>query len=399
MDSSVGLAIQCVGVLLITLLCHFLRRSIHSASLTYWTAGWTSLSVALVSLFIGFHTAANQRFFYGIYFLGEYVFGLMILAGCRHRASGGRLTSSHAWVLLPAVAIAAVLPFLSRDFNDLFMVQSLIMAGLLGAALFSLRPLLRRRSTPGLRVMVTALLLLTLDFVHYVPVFAARKGPWAGILPLAYLQFTSIIDLLLEVLLGFGIVMVLMEAVRRQVEAANEELVEARDRLEFLARMDPLTEALNRHAFHSLLSREDEADAETSGSVAIIDIDNLKPINDSLGHNAGDSVIRLVARVVRSLIRADDMLFRWGGDEFLVLMFNMKQSEATRRMQMLNQVLEQSPSDEFTPPGVTVSFGVGGFDSLTAVGKAIEKADRAMYESRQKTRWSQRSASAARSDR
>ena len=99
------------------------------------------------------------------------------------------------------------------------------------------------------------------------------------------------------------------------MEAANQELRRAHDKLELLAQMDPLTEALNRHAFHSLLTRnESGSEADSSGCVAVIDIDNLKPINDTQGHQVGDKAIRAVATAVRSMIRADDMLFRWGGD-------------------------------------------------------------------------------------
>ncbi|HKZ78227.1 MAG TPA: GGDEF domain-containing protein [Pyrinomonadaceae bacterium] len=182
--------------------------------------------------------------------------------------------------------------------------------------------------------------------------------------------------------------MVLMESVRREVEAANKKLVQAHDKLELLAQMDPLTEALNRHAFHSLLRRnESQVESGVSGSVAIIDIDNLKPINDSLGHSVGDKAIRAVARAVRSLIRADDMLFRWGGDEFLIIMFRLPVAEAGRRMDSLNGILEKNgrqwTAAEVT---VTVSFGVAGFDSLTDLGAAIEQADKVMYSRRQRVR-------------
>ncbi len=103
--------------------------------------------------------------------------------------------------------------------------------------------------------MSAALLLLAIGFLHYVPVFGARKGLWGITVPLSYLQYTSVFDLLFEILLGFGTVMVLMEGVRREVEMANKKLLQARDQLELLVQMDPLTEALNRHAFHSLLRR------------------------------------------------------------------------------------------------------------------------------------------------
>ncbi len=186
----------------------------------------------------------------------------------------------------------------------------------------------------------------------------------------------------------FVTVMVRMRNVRRELENTNRQLVQARDQLELLVQMDPLTEALNRHAFHSLLRRPEGAhDVVTSGSVAVLDIDNLKPINDTMGHAAGDKAIRAVARATRSLVRADDMLFRWGGDEFLVLMFKLPQPEAGRRMEKLNKILEAN-CEQWTgmPLTVTVSFGVAGFTSLTDLGQAIEQADKAMYARRNRVR-------------
>jgi diguanylate cyclase (GGDEF)-like protein len=256
MDSNVGLAIQCVGVLLITLLSIFMRSSIKSNALKYWTASWACLSLSLLSLFIAFQIVSS--------------------------------------------AILAVL----------FMIA-----------------------------------LLTL--------------------------------------------IVLMESVRREVEMANRKMLQARDQLELLVQMDPLTEALNRHAFHSLLRRPEagQDNTVTSGSVAVIDIDNLKPINDTMGHTAGDKAIRAVARAMRSLVRADDMLFRWGGDEFLVLMFKLPEVEAWRRMEKLNRILEEN-CERWTGMQltVTVSHGVAGFNSLTDLGAAIETADKAMYAQRNRVR-------------
>ena len=174
---------------------------------------------------------------------------------------------------------------------------------------------------------------------------------------------------------------------RREVEKSNRELREARDKLELLAQMDPLTEALNRHAFHSLLRGPEGGVELTSGSVAVIDIDNLKPINDTWGHSTGDKAIRVVARSMRSLIRADDMLFRWGGDEFLMLMFNLSEEETSRRMKKLNAIVEENCRKwPEMPVTVTVSHGVAGFDSLTQLGHAIELADQAMYAARNQMR-------------
>lgn len=388
MDSNVGLAIQCVGILLVTLLSLFMRRSIRTGALKYWTTGWACLALALLSLFIGFRTVEDQKLFFSFYFFGEYIFGLMFVAGCRNHVSGARLSKKVIYLLLIFVTIAVLLPYASDDFNDLFMVQATIMAGLFAASYLALRAEPTRKRSPGVQVMSFALLLLAIDFLHYLPLFAARKGLWGMTVPSAYLQYTSIFDLILEILLGFGTTMVLMEGVRREVETVNGQLVKVRDRLELLAQMDPLTEALNRHAFHSLLSRnESGTEADTSGSVAVIDIDNLKPINDTLGHPSGDKAIRAVATAIRSLIRADDMLFRWGGDEFLVLMFKLRVTDASRRMQQVNDRLAQN-SNQWTsiPMKVTVSHGVAGFESLSVLAQAIERADQAMYKRKHELR-------------
>src|SRR6185369_12397310 len=138
MDSNVGLAIQCGGILLITLLSLFMRSSIKSVSLQYWTASWASLSVALLGLFIGFHVEPTQKIFYSIYFFGEYVFGLLFIAGCYNQVSRTPWQRPRAYFLILPLVVAVVLPYASRDFNDLFMIHSAIVAALFITAFITL---------------------------------------------------------------------------------------------------------------------------------------------------------------------------------------------------------------------------------------------------------------------
>jgi diguanylate cyclase (GGDEF)-like protein len=89
-----------------------------------------------------------------------------------------------------------------------------------------------------------------------------------------------------------------------------------------LATMDPLTGAYNRRTFHDIAERE-LARAVRAGqplSVIVVDIDHFRPVNEQHGNRAGDEVLRKVADLIRSALRKEDMLVRYGGEEFLVML-------------------------------------------------------------------------------
>src|SRR6476646_10359263 len=113
MESSILVAIQCVGIFLVTLLSFFMMRSIRSVSAKYWTIAWICLSVSLASLFAGFYIAGEtQHLLYSTYCLGGYCFGLMLIAGCRNHVHDIRLKRSNVTVLIPFAIIAGALPHL-----------------------------------------------------------------------------------------------------------------------------------------------------------------------------------------------------------------------------------------------------------------------------------------------
>ena len=376
-QSVLGLNIQWVGILLIAVLTYFIRRSIRRTFLTYWALAWVSLCIALLALIIGFRAESIERPMFSLYIFGGYCFGILFIAGCRSVFGGKLLGGKALFVFAGAALLAVVLPWSVRDFNILFIPYAAVTACMFGVAFFSVR---QRGSTPGRRVMSVALVLLTIDFLHYAPVFAyvaaTKVRP-----PLDYLRYSSVYDLILEILLGFGTVMVAMEDVRRELEVANRELIATRDRLEGMARLDPLTDALNRHAFYNLVDHGgDGVPATTPGCVVVVDIDGLKPINDSYGHAVGDAAIRAVAKAIRSVIRPDDMLFRWGGDEFLVVLFNVPEADVRRRIERLNtDLVEAMIPGQQPPPKISVSFGLSSFASIEQLEHCIDQADNQMY--------------------
>jgi diguanylate cyclase (GGDEF)-like protein len=380
--SIIGLVIQCVGMLIVMSLSFFMTRSIKRNSLDYWTVAWIALSISLISLSLAFNFRISRTAFFFLYYFAEYLFGYMFIVGCRNFSTGAKFNRKDFKLIIPGFLFAAILAVLPFQFNKKFILHFAVVATLFWFAFKALEPARKRsKGSPGLRVLTVALILLTINFIHYIPVFAIVI--YLNVPQLAvYLSFTSIYDMLLETLLGFGTVMVVMEDLRHEVMAMNQELLTTRDRLEALARIDPLTEAFNRHAFYSLTEAKQNNPLDSvSGCVVVIDIDDLKPLNDKLGHTAGDSAIREVATSLRSIIRAEDMLFRWGGDEFLVLMFNTVEANVKKRISELILTLNHPTTTSSSKPiPILFSYGIAEFSGMTEIEQAIEKADTAMYE-------------------
>ncbi|QGZ66646.1 GGDEF domain-containing protein [Paraburkholderia acidisoli] len=149
-------------------------------------------------------------------------------------------------------------------------------------------------------------------------------------------------------------------------------------RMEWLATVDELTGILMRRAFiaQANLMLLDGALARKSVSVALLDIDNFKSINDGFGHAVGDRVLRHVASVVATQLRPSDVFGRLGGEEFAIVFSDAREAEAEALTNALRLAVEQTPSS-----GVccTLSAGV----SRVALGEKLEdvmaRADAALY--------------------
>ncbi len=381
LQSASGLVIQFAGVLLITILSVFLTRSIRRQYLDYWTTAWVMLTCSLLAMICASRTATLHKVFLTLYFFCEYLFGYIFIMGCRNYVKGATLTRRDGLRLLVVLALATGLAHTPIRLNLVFLVHAAVLCGLFAAARYALRAASRANHIgPGLSVTRLALALLAFDFLHYFLVLSYIEL-YRGGAQIGYLRYWAIYDLILEILLGFGTVMIVMEDVRAEVEVSNLELIAARDKLEKLARTDPMTEALNRHAFYSLIEKRQDAPlANVAGCVVLIDIDDLKPINDSFGHAVGDAAIREVARRIRSVIRADDLLFRWGGDEFLILLFNISEADVHKRINDLNAALLQTQFGNNSPfPPLVISHGIAAFTDLSQIERAVEKADGSMY--------------------
>lgn len=378
MDSKLGLLIQLTGVLLITILTIFLQRSLRSVALRYWAYAWLCLSFALICLRWAFDNEKHAESLYSLYFFGEYLFGFMLVAGCRNLNEGGKARLPDV-AIIPLGIVAIALPVFSANFDEMYSVHCLFLAGFFAFAFAALRKAKIR--TFGWRVMHISVGLLALEFFLFFTVFTLNHFIE---MPMQVLQFSSVIDLVLQTALGFGMVIVLLEKLLMDVKTAHDELAHANGRLEELVNTDPLTEAFNRHAFYGFVKKGQNGEETVSGCVGFFDIDNLKEINDQHGHAAGDQAIRAVARAIRTIIRAEDLIYRWGGDEFFVVMVGLDAGSAADRMQRLDELLRMVYIEDVEEPiFIGVSAGFCDFRGTAELEKATKLADAQMYERKQ----------------
>lgn len=158
-----------------------------------------------------------------------------------------------------------------------------------------------------------------------------------------------------------------------------ERLIEEKDRL---ASTDALTGALNRRKFpelftHELRSQSEGAGSQTCLSMITFDIDHFKQINDGLGHAAGDAALQEVSRLVKELIRKTDVLARWGGEEFMILVPNVGLETAGQLAEKLRAAIENHSFSNGIR--LTVSLGVSEYHAEDTLETVCRRADEALY--------------------
>jgi diguanylate cyclase (GGDEF)-like protein len=177
----------------------------------------------------------------------------------------------------------------------------------------------------------------------------------------------------------------LIEDLLEAAANAEQRIAEQRARIRYLENLsitDELTGVLNRRGFKLELERA-LARAERRGETGVLllgDLNRFKAINDSLGHLAGDSVLRAVAHELRRSTRRSDYVARIGGDEFAVLMTDAHREEAkVRSSRLANQVNGlKVPWREGSIP-VSAAFGLEAYDASSDLEDLIGTADRALY--------------------
>ena len=210
-------------------------------------------------------------------------------------------------------------------------------------------------------------------------VVAARDEPdYPPVVAAAY------VGMVVVVLLSSTFLTTRVQSTREHLRRQKAELAQALEQIRQLATHDDLTGLLNRRAMLDRMQLE-QRHSLRSGSpllIAQLDIDHFKAVNDTHGHAAGDLVLQRFADTVRRNVRDTDVLARWGGEEFVLLLCDTPAADAVALMERLRQAVQamQVPVAQGGQPiTVTVSIGLARHAPADPLAGTLERADRALY--------------------
>ena len=173
-----------------------------------------------------------------------------------------------------------------------------------------------------------------------------------------------------------------------QVITLNDitERVKLHQQIEKLSITDPLTDALNRRAL--VLHGEQEIQRahryHRNLTLILLDVDDFKRINDTYGHPSGDYVLKTIVQTIQKLIRANDFIFRYGGDEFIILLVETDVNEAQEPVNRIHQELEHVSvrAGQDIPLQIQVSLGVTGLSANDNLEIMLQRTDQALYQAK-----------------
>ena len=181
--------------------------------------------------------------------------------------------------------------------------------------------------------------------------------------------------------LVLGMHLLIFEDVIEELRRAATELARSRDEMKAMANTDPLTRCFNRRFLYEIAEHELEQHRryKLPLSLLYLDVDHFKAINDQRGHHTGDEVLITMGAILNELTRKGDFVFRWGGDEFLV-MLSAAESDARIKAEQIRQAFVESAIVQNLPDGVDVSIGIVAVPPETKdLNPLIDQADREMY--------------------
>jgi diguanylate cyclase (GGDEF)-like protein len=377
-------SVQVTSLVMITIFFWMLGRSIRTAALLWWVRAWVWNLVALaITLFFWFFQPPNwvmHAVVAPVYMGAKTTFILLLIQGAwAMRRPGRPLFATRALVggLAAYAAAATVVPTVPWIGVIQHIVMGLILvvaaAVLLIAFDVALLWLAGGFAVRGLLSLAEAgAYVISVAGPARVP---SRLAGGANV----FLSAASSFDSIAEWLLALGCVLAVSEWVQRELLKSNGELLNAQEDLRRLADRDALTGLANRRALPEVL----RAAQPEGATLLFFDLDLFKQINDLHGHSAGDETLRRFAAALRESFRPADAVFRYAGDEFLVVAHGLDSASVDGRIEMLRDRLRRGATDG---PPIEFSVGVAEMPAGGHPDVALNRADEAMYEAKRARR-------------
>ena len=164
-----------------------------------------------------------------------------------------------------------------------------------------------------------------------------------------------------------------------ELERSNRTLLKLNSRMENLANTDDLTLIPNRRHGHRILDRLNYPNGEEY-SIALIDIDHFKNVNDRFGHDTGDQVLQFISSTINHFIRPSDTICRWGGEEFLLIMPMTLLEDALSMSERIRNLIATTPIN--TVDSITISTGISAKSQASSINELLRQADLALYQAK-----------------
>jgi len=177
-----------------------------------------------------------------------------------------------------------------------------------------------------------------------------------------------------------------LQKMLNMLNKSRKRIYQQKQKLEILATQDPLTQCLNRRVFFKTFEAEISRARRYGHSLSCVmaDIDHFKSINDQHGHLAGDEVLKAVSQTLRSLLRKSDLVCRYGGEEFCILLPHISADNSVKAAERFRIAIE---STDCSGIRVTASFGTSTLEpGIEEPEKLVDLADKALYQAKEEGR-------------
>jgi diguanylate cyclase (GGDEF)-like protein len=332
-----------------------------------------------------------RRFFIS---LAIYTFNLSV-SYCAYRAGIMELQTFYGFCILLLVIIIILYIIFRTGLNIWMSDPSLTSIQMCVACLVVMYGIYYANEVRGLFISMYILILLFGIFRLYTRQFlfvsAFALLTYGVDIVLLNIFRSQYIHLKIECFQWFGMAIVLISvsfiggnisSIRRELSVSHKKLQSSLKVIREMAIHDDLTGFYNRHHLMDLIDSEHNRSVRTGSifSLAIIDIDKFKNINDTYGHQIGDQVLRTFAAVIRSILRKTDFCGRYGGEEFLIVLTQTDLRAANVFAERIRECVENSFFLDLGPNSrVTVSLGLTEHRIEENIEKTISRADDALY--------------------